>query len=33
MNDTIQTEILTQEDLQRQKAEALEELRAKAGHE
>lgn len=28
MNDTIQTEILTLEDLQRQKAEALEELRA-----
>ena len=31
MNDTVQTEILTLEDLQRQKAEALEEL--KAGHE
>ena len=28
MNDTVQTEILTLEDLQRQKAEALEELRA-----
>lgn len=28
MNDTVQTEILTQEDLQQQKAEALEELRA-----
>lgn len=28
MNDTIQTEILTLEDLQQQKAEALEELRA-----
>ena len=28
MNDTIQTDILTLEDLQRQKAEALEELRA-----
>mgnify|MGYP001488189334 CR=1 FL=1 len=27
MNDTVQTEILTLEDLQRQKAEALEELR------
>ena len=28
MNDTVQTEILTLEDLQQQKAEALEELRA-----
>lgn len=28
MNDTAQTEILTLEDLQQQKAEALEELRA-----
>ena len=28
MNDTVQTDILTLEDLQRQKAEALEELRA-----
>ena len=28
MNDTVQTEILTLEDFQRQKAEALEELRA-----
>ena len=28
MNDTIHTEILTLEDLQQQKAEALEELRA-----
>ena len=28
MNDTVQTEILTLEELQRQKAEALEELRA-----
>ena len=28
MNDTVQTEIITLEDLQQQKAEALEELRA-----
>ena len=28
MNDTVQTEILTLDDLQQQKAEALEELRA-----
>ena len=28
MNDTVQTEILTLEDLQQQKAEALEEMRA-----
>ena len=28
MNDAVQTEILTLEDLQQQKAEALEELRA-----
>lgn len=28
MNDTVQTEILTLEDLQQQKTEALEELRA-----
>ena len=28
MNDTVQTEILTLEDLQQQKSEALEELRA-----
>ena len=33
MNDTVQTEILTLEDLQQQKAKALKELRAqKAGH-
>ena len=29
MNDTVQTEILTLEDLQQQKAKALEELRAR----